>query len=825
MAGRARPLGPLVRALLLGLLVAAFAAGSVPALAQPTTVEGRTLRRVVFEGLRRVEAGAVLLVLESREGRPLSLSTVADDLRAVYGMGYFSDVKVFAEPSGPDAVDLVFVVVEKPAVRAISVAGNRDISTSDLEEAIDLKPFTILDERKVRKNRQKLLDLYTEKGFYLVEVEEQLIDVGDNQVEIVFQVNENAKVEVRSVSFVGNRRISSAELKASILTKEGNLLSFVTQEGTYRRGQFEADMFLINQKYFDQGFINVRVESPDMEISGDRRFVYITFRIEEGDQFRVGNIDFEGDLLADPEMLRSRIGTQEGDVFNRTQLQKDLQALKARYEDDGYAYANITPLNRIDATAKTIDLTFEIQKGQLVTYERIEILGNTKTQDRVIRRELRIYEGEVSSASLRDLSQRRVQALGFFENVDIRTRRGSRDDLQIVEIEVKERATGTFQVGAGFSSAENFIATAQIAQDNFLGRGQSLQLSAQVSSLRQLFQLRFTEPYFLDSLVTFSFNAFNTETQFRSFFRSASGGDITLGYPLNDEIRAFLTYSLEFVQSRGSDGTFRQPAYFPLNNSGRISSLRATVNYDSRDNRLFPTSGMFHQLSAEVSETFLGASDNRTFQRFRGFMRFYQPFPFGSVGKISIRGGYLNSTATQPLSPAEKFIMGGINTLRGYLPFSVGPEGRALLNDRGSDRLDPYASTLPFVEGGNKEFLVNVELEFPIFQAVGIRGVLFLDAGNVYAEDENFFYAGGQIRPPVCRPGELLLFDDGRSSLCPNVNFDPGTLPLGLLWSVGFGFRWFSPIGPLRFEWGLPLTPRPTDPDGLLFEFSIGNSF
>ena len=426
----------------------------------------------------------------------------------------------------------------------------------------------------------------------------------------------------------------------------------------------------------------------------------------------------------------------------------------------------------------------------------------------MIRRELRIYEGELTSASRRDLSQRRVTALGYFDQVEVKTRRGSRENLQIVDVEIKEKATGTFQVGAGFSSAENFIFTAQITQDNFLGRGQSMALSAQISSLRQLFQFRFTEPYFLDSEWTLSLNGFNTETRFRSFLRSAFGGDVTLGHPVTDDIRIFLTYNLEFVRSR-SDGEILQPWFAALNNQGRISSLRGTLSYDTRNNRLFPSDGMFHTFSAELSSPILGASEGRTFQRLRALARFYTPLFWRFIGKVSLRLGWLNSGNDPGLSPSEKFVLGGINTLRGYLPFSIGPERRATRNDRGPLLPDDQSDTFTFIEGGNKELLFNLEIEFPIFTQVGIRGVLFMDSGNVYGEDENFFYIGDKVREPQ----EL------------NPDFDNLTLPLGLFWSVGFGFRWFSPIGPLRFEWGIPLTRRPSDPEGPLFEFSIGNSF
>lgn len=793
-----------MRALLVASLLLLLA--PVPAAVAQET-QG-VIESIEFEGLRRVEPPAVKLVLSSREGKPFSRQAVAEDIRAIYGMGYFDDVQVFKETTPRGGVKLVYVVSEKPAVRKVEIVGYDELSEEDIEEVIDIRPFTILSEAKVKRNAEKIKDLYNEKGFYLAEVEPEIRPEGENQVIVVFNIIENAKVEVKRIRFVGNRNIDSDTLKTGLITQEGSLISFLTGAGTYRKDAFQVDLLRISSRYFDEGYINVKVDTPDIEISPDRKGIYITLRIEEGEQYSVGEIGFSGDLIDSQEQLDELTDLEEGQVFNRSTLGQDLLKLKTRYEDDGYAYANITPVTSVHADKRLIDITYDIQKGDKVYYERINVIGNTKTRDKVIRRELRIYEGELTSASARELSRRRVQALGYFEKVDIKTRRGSTDTFQIVDVEIKEKATGTFQIGAGFSSAESFIATAQIAQDNFLGRGQSVSLSAQISSLRQLFQLSFSEPYFFDTEWRFSFNAFNRETQFRSFLRSSSGGSLTFGHPLTDDINVFLTYNLEFVRSRGADGLRGQPAFQPLNNSGRISSLRGTFTYDTRDNRLFPSKGMFHTASAEFSTRFLGASETRTFQRYRAVARFYHPIIWGFVGKLSLRAGYLLSTSDQPLSPSEKFIMGGINTIRGYLPFTIGPERRATRNNRGSGLYDPYSDTFTFIEGGNKEFLANFEIEFPIFEAVGIKGVVFLDAGNVYAEEENFFYIGDKVREPQ-RPDA----------------FDVRDLPLGLFWSVGFGFRWFSPIGPLRFEWGIPLTRRPEDDKGPLFEFSIGNSF
>jgi outer membrane protein insertion porin family len=809
----------LLRVLLAFVLAVAGFSSSI-AIAQTrtsTTSEGTEplVEAIEFEGLKRVEPAAIRVLLTSRRGKPYRPSSVSEDIRAIYGMGYFEDVKAYEERVASGGVKLIFVVKEKPSVAKVVIAGNDDVSDDNVKDVVDIRPFTIYSEAKVKKNLEKIKDLYNEKGFYLAEVTSRVEPAGQNQVTVYFDIIENAKVEVRRIRFVGNKHLPEDLLKTGLITQEGSIISFLTGAGTYRKDAFQVDLLRISSHYFDNGYINVKVDTPDVEISPDRKYIYITIRIEEGEQYTVGKTGFSGELPDSEEnwdRLEKMTQIRQGQIFNRSKLGEDLLALKTRYEDDGYAYANITPVTGIDSNKRIIDITFDVQKGDKVYYERINVIGNTKTRDKVVRRELRIYEGELTSASLRELSRRRVTALGYFEKVEMKTRKGSADNLQIVDVEIKEKPTGTFQIGAGFSSSENFIATAQISQDNFLGRGQSVALSAQISSLRQLFQLRFTEPYFFDTDWTFSFDAFNTETAFRNFQRSSTGGDLTFGHPLTDEIRLFLTYTLEFVQSSGSEVVSTQAAFYPLNNSGRISSLRASVTFDTRDNRLFPTAGQYHSASAEASAEFLGASESRTFQKLRLVSRYYRPLYSSIVGKVSARAGFINSTSEQGLAPSEKFIMGGINTIRGYAPFSISPTRRVSVNDRGNALFDPASSTFEFLEGGNKEVLFNAEIEFPIFEQVGIKGVLFLDAGNVYAEEENFFYAGAKRRELGLEPSDPSYFD-------------PLTLPLGMFWSVGFGFRWFSPIGPLRFEWGIPLTRRPDDDKGPLFEFSIGNAF
>src|SRR6185295_10156841 len=510
-----------------------------------------------------------------------------------------------------------------------------------------------------------------------------------------------------------------------------------------------------------------------------------------------------------------RIKIRPGMTFSRTRIAEDREKLSNYYQDQGYAYANVLPLTKVDLPNRKINLTFEVARGKKAYFERINIRGNAKTRDKVIRREMKISEGELFNNTNLEISKRRIQALGFFENVVVSTKRGSSDEFVEVNVEVNERPTGTFQIGAGFSSVENFIAQAQISQNNLFGRGQTLALQAQLSSLRQLFLLRFIEPYFLDTKWTFAFDLFNQSRIFGSFSRNSSGGNLTWGYPIEwrpeADTRAFLTYKLEDVSvstgQRGFSnlGSIREPieaqSVANLFRGGVTSSLRASLQYDSRNNRLFPSAGWYHSLFAEYASQYTG-SENK-FIRWGGFARHYRPLWGPFVLHLNAELGITTSTDPLGVPISERYLVGGIYDIRGFAPRSLGP----LLLTQSPGDVGQSLGRLPL--GGNMQIIFNSEIEFPLFKKIGISGVVFYDMGNAYNLEDR--YCSGLQRK--------------NSSL--SVKFDPcfrlpDSIISGLRKSVGFGFRWFSPIGPLRFEWGIPLDAQPNE-DPLVFEFTIGN--
>jgi len=784
----------------LALLAAAFlAAPASPGAAEPFVQEVRV------EGNRRVEADAIRAAMSHKKGSPYDPRRVATDVKAVMKLGFFSDVVIEVE-GNKDAPVLVVKVVERPTVRETKIIGNDELSKDDLKDTTTLKAGGVLDLATVKRDVKKIQEKYVEKGYFLAEVTYRVEERPDNQVDVIYVVEERAKVQVKEVRFIGNGHVSADDLLSVMQTRPGGYLSFLSSSGTYKEEALQRDLQALQATYLDRGYVTVKIGRPSVALSPDKRFIYITIPVEEGERYRIGEVKFAGQLLDQEPRLRKILRTKKGEWFNRSEVGQDLFAIGDVYKDLGHAYANVTPLTDTDPAKKTLDLTFEVQPGQVTTFERIEIVGNEKTRDKVIRRELRIFEGERFSGTGLRVSKQRVNALGFFETVEISTKRGSSDDKIVALVEVKERPTGTFQVGAGFSSYENFILTGQISQQNFFGWGQTLSLQIQWSSIRQLGQIQFVEPYFLDTRWTFAFDLYMTEGIYTTFTRRSAGGSVTWGYELSglqewwpfakklEDMRLFATYTNERVDVTSSNLSTTRRAQF---SSGTTSSVRLSLQWDKRDNRIFPTKGAFFSLSGEVAPPLLAPSavfgdEVNLFTRYALDARFYHPVVLGLIARAKLTLGFIRDwDAEHPLPISELYYVGGINSVRGYRYLSISPRDKVM----GS--LDPVSPVVEIAVGGDKQAILNLELEFPLFQSVGVRGVVFADFGNSFA------------------PGA----------------WSDAAVPLSLYKSVGFGFRWFSPIGPLRFEWGFPLDRR-RDPvtreyidQPLDFQFTIGNFF
>ncbi len=678
----------------------------------------------------------------------------------------------------------------------------------------------MLSQPAIRRSVQKIRDMYAEKGYFLAEAESSTIPMRDGEVEVKFKITEHDQVSVRRVTFIGNEHVSSEELRSLMFTGNAGFFLFGSG-GPFRQDAFERDVAVLSALYYDRGFLTVSIGTPRIMLTPDRSGIEVSITIDEGPRYRIRQLRVyergadgkEVDPIGGRRNLRMMVRAKSGDWFNRAEVLEDLQAVRTLYRDHGYANVDATPQTNLDPVNHEVDVVVPVERGPLVHFERIEVRGNTKTRDKVIRRELEITEGDTFSETKLERSRKRINALGYFERVDVSTEQGSSPEKMNVYIEVGERPTGTFQVGAGFSSIENFILTAQVQQANLFGNGQSLSLQIQWSGLRQLANIRFFEPYLLDSPFSASIDLYDQLRAYVDFSQSSIGGALTIGYPLIEpELYAYLTYTAEqdkvsTQQTATLLGTstrisvFRSLPLANLFNDGFTSSIRPSLTYDTRDNRLFPTSGIYITGSTEFASSALGSENQFVRNRLTG--RFYYPLGKGFVLKLNTEFGLVTSPSSQGVPIFARFFLGGIFDVRGFLYRSIGP--RLGLTSSTDPNSIPIPNGAPI--GGNMQYYQNLELEFPIVDAVGLRGVVFTDAGNAWNLEQNY-----------CKASEAIRY----AAINPCFNGWDSLTTLRTSW--GFGFRWFSPLGPLRFEWGFPFKPLPYEQSSV-FEFTIGNFF
>lgn len=792
----------------------------------PTTIcEGRRIASIAVKGQGRVSADDILATIQLKEGLPCTDGEVTRDARAIWDLGYFRDVRVEGERRD-QGIALSFVVDERPAIGEIVYVGNDAVETSDIEEKVTLKQGAILSVPEVRGQVDKIRDLYAEKGFFLAEISYALQNKPNNEVEVRFVISEGAEVSVRRIRFVGNDKLSGRELHAIMQTSEINVFSFVSSSDKYKREIFDDDVNRLHALYYDHGYLTVEMGDPRVELTADRNFIDVTVPIKEGPRFRVSRVramevDEQGkeiEPLAGRKQLRASIELNPGDWFSRSTIAKNLQDITRYYRDRGYAKAEVLPDTALHMDKREVDVAVTIRRGPLVYIQRINIKGNTKTRDEVLRREARIVEGQLYSQTLVERSKERMTALGYFETVNLSEEDGSRPDRIVINFEVAEKPTGTFQLGAGFSSQEAFMLNGQVQQENLFGRGQSLSFNLQLSGIRQLAQIRFVEPYIGASDWSASVELFKMLRQQTDFNRDSTGGSVTLGHPLpilglEDQLRLYATYRLEYVDispatggifGSGSGLNYQLYTFLPLRNlfnSGWTSAVRFTLSWDTRNNRLFPSDGVLATASTEVSDRTLGSDSD--FIRNDVNVRLYKPLWGPFVGKLNTQWGLITSRDGQGVPIYERYFLGGIFDVRGFPIQSLGPRLGipSSFNDPSFQEINPRGE--PF--GGNMELYYNLEIEFPIIESVGIKGVVFQDAGNTW-----------NLEDTLCHPASEL----GDESVEPcGVNL----LSLRTAW--GFGVRWFSPLGPLRFEWGFPFNPRRPYEDTVEFQFTVGNAF
>jgi len=758
---------------------------------------GNTVVAIEVRGNQRIETATIRSRLKTKEGSPLSADRVREDIKSLYQLGFFLDVRVDSDPVD-GGVKVIYVVAERPYVSDIGFVGNMEIMTDKLKEKITIKPKSFLDDVRVKENAEHLRQYYDEEGYYNTIVIPVLRMQGDgDKVALTYYIKEGAKATVKKIQFEGNKAYRPKALLKNIDTQEYSVWSsWLTSAGYYKKEMLNEDVDKLKDYYLNNGYLQVQVGTPQIRFKEDRSqtlvsypilhgeidYPYefhtvrasIAFPLSEGDQFRVRTITVNGHRVFTTDRLREVLKLKEGDLFRRNVLREGVAAIHDLYGEKGYLYATIIPQYTTDLAAKTVDLALDIAEDNPMRIRQIMITGNDKSRDKVIRREMRLNEQDRVDTRLLRRSFQRINNLNFFDSVEIVPDRVSSEEVDL-QVRVKEKSTGAFSIGGGYSSIDKVVGMAEITQGNLFGRGELLRGRAEFGERRNTYSLTFSEPYLLDYPVSGTVDLFNQTRDFNSYKERRIGGDLVLGKSFSEYVRGSLSYTLETL-TIFDVGSSAPTLVSDQAGKGTTSSLSATIARDTRDFYFDPKEGTRTALTVEYAGTFLGG-DNDYVKSVLDLSRFF-PLRWDTVFSLHGRLGYAGGIAGTDLPIGERFYVGGINTVRG---FNFGKAGPCKVGDE----LVPCSEGQ--IVGGNKELIFNAEFLVPLVPEAKIKGVFFFDAGKAFDDKE-----------PI-RLNELR-------------------------YGAGFGIRWISPIGPLRLEWGYNLRPKENERHSTV-DFTIGTLF
>jgi outer membrane protein insertion porin family len=752
------------------------------------TPENVPLRQVLVQGNQRVEADTVLSYLLLQPGQPVSQQAINLSIQTLFATGLFSDVRV--ENRG----DVVIVYVqENPIINRVLLEGNRATDDDTITEEIQAQPRAIFTRARVQADVQRIIEVYRRTGRFAAQVTPRIVELPQNRVDLIFEISEGPVTGVRRVNFIGNDSFSDRTLRGELVTVESHWWRFFSTNDNYDPDRLEYDRELLRQFYQNRGYADFRVVSAVAELTPDQEDFYITFTLDEGDIYHFGEITVESELPdVDPDFLRQILPVQTGGLFQGELIEDSVDTLNFAVGASGYAFVNITPNIRRNRENQTVDVTFEIEEGPRVYIERIDIVGNTRTLDHVIRRELDIVEGDAFNRSLIDRSQARVRRLGFFEDVEINEVQGSSPDLARLRVAVTEQATGELAFGAGFSSTDSFLIDLSISERNLRGRGQYLRFRVAASSRREQIDIRFTEPRFLDRNLAAGVDLFSVRSDFineASFETQSTGFSLRAGFPTTRSTNLGLQYTL-----RNDDVSVFAGANQSLRNQAgsRLTSvLNYSLRWDRVDNPIEPSRGF----RAELSQAFAGIGGDVRFVSTELNAAVYRPLFWNFVGSLSMNSGFIMGWGGDDIRINDRFFRGG-NSFRGFEVAGIGP--RVVVRDPATGRLRGGDAL-----GGRFYAIGTAEMSFPLPlpEQYGVRGSLFTDFGTLGLLDSNDLIA------EVPGSGQAFTADD-----------------LSLRVSAGLSIFWDSPFGPVRFDLAEALVNETYD-RAEFFRFSTRTGF
>lgn len=728
-----------------------------------------------IRGNQKIELPAIQGRLTLKPGDAYSPENVRGQIKILYDTGYFEDVQLETE-STPDGIALVFVVREKPFITEIVFDGNEELSDDKLKEKITIKSQAFLDQQQAKESAEKIRLAYQEDGYFSAQVIPIVQTLDVDRKRLTFFIKEGEKAKVKSVNFEGMRAASKSEIFKVTATREWvpwyglvtqlKLPSFLSDAGVLKREEMNNDVERIREVLLNKGFLNAQVGLPSVELSEDKKWFVVTYAVVEGEPFTVAEIGFRGNTVFEDPELRDKMKIKPGEIFQRQKIRDEISRLTDLYGSKGYAFAEVIPNVNPNAEERTATIILNIKEGEMMRIRQINVHGNDKTKDNVIRRELRVDEQDVIDTPSLKRSFQRLNNLNFFETVEILPQQVDVDKVDL-NVRVKEKPTGQFSIGGGFSTLDKLVAIADITEGNLGGNGWMGRIRGQLGQQRTLGLITFRNPYLNDSLTSLQLDIYRSMTNYITYFEKKSGASITFGRWLSE----YVTGSISFVaeELNFSDPTIDAPEIILSQlGSQTTTGFRTTLARDTRDYFLDPRSGLRTAVGFDFGTPYLGGTNN--FYKYYLDAIKYTPLPFDTRFSIHARYGVADGIDGKPIPLTERFFVGGINTMRGFVFGRAGP-------------VTPSGSLI----GAAKELIFNNDFIFTISSEAKLNGVIFFDWGKGFDDNEPISF--GALRK-----------------------------------AAGLEGRWISPFGPLRAAYGINLDPREGERKGV-FEFTIGSLF
>jgi len=774
--------------------LAAVCTGGLGLFAIEAQAQDLRVREIKVAGNRRVEPETVRSYLRFSVGDAYSEARANQSITALFATGLFSDVRI--ERSGGT---VTVTVAENPVINQIAFEGNKQVDKTTLETEVQLKPRSVFTRAKVQADVQRILDVYRRQGRFAATVEPKIIELDHGRVNLVFEINEGGATKVKSIQFVGNRTFSDSQLRDIVTTTQESWFDFLKGTAFYDPDRLALDRELLRQYYLKNGHADVRVVAADVNLDRDGSGFFVTFVVEEGEPYSFGDIRIESKIPGvDTSDLMRHVITKQGGVFNAAEIDKSVEVLTLVLTERGSTFARVRPRADRDAVGRVISLTYVIDEGPRIYVERINVIGNLRTRDYVIRREFRLAEGDAYNPLLVETAKKRLQNMGLFKGVDIKRRPGSAEDRVVLDVTVVEQPTGEISFGAGYSTQEGIIGDIGFTERNFMGKGQFLRLKLGGSLERLQIDLSFTEPRFLDRNLSAGFDLFYRVTQkydYQPYEHTRAGGSVRLGAPITEYLWLNTNYTLSYDEMRDISDTASRAIRIlvpPGQNSFDYwtSAIGTSLTYDRRNHPKTPTSGYFLTGGAD----FAGVGGDVQYVRFQGEARYYYPITERITFVARVAGGHIMGWGGDEVRLLDQFYKGG-ETIRGFDRLGIG--ARDLTTD---DSL-----------GGHTYYVGTAEVRFPIPfvpDELGISGAVFVDAGSLFGISNSVKALNGTQEVPGDPSKGIVNIKDGS----------------GLRVSAGFGLLWNSPLGPIRGDFGWALMKESYDKEQL-FRFGASTKF